>query len=84
MKEDRITLRRWIGNGMPPGPWLVEPSIFENADPSKYEEAEFVRHTSLLEEVLERIAVGKRSDGTYNLSREACEQLASEALERVR
>ena len=33
-----------------------------------------------LEGVLMRIASPKRSDGTYNLSREACEQLAKEAL----
>lgn len=32
---------------------------------------------------LELIAVGKRPDGTYNRSREACEQLAREALEKV-
>lgn len=34
------------------------------------------------EAALERIAVGKRSDGTYNLSREACEQIAKEALRK--
>lgn len=31
---------------------------------------------------LERIAAPKRPDGTYNLSREACEQIAREALRR--
>jgi hypothetical protein len=32
------------------------------------------------EEVVRLVAVGRRPDGTYNLSREACEQLAQEAL----
>lgn len=32
------------------------------------------------EAALERIAAPKRPDGTYNLSREACEQIAREAL----
>lgn len=31
---------------------------------------------------LEKIAAGPRPDGTYNLSREACEQIAKEALRR--
>lgn len=30
---------------------------------------------------LERIAVPPRPDGTYNLSREACQQIAQDALE---
>lgn len=34
-----------------------------------------------LREALELIAMPKRPDGTYNRSREACEQLAKEALE---
>lgn len=34
-----------------------------------------------LREVLQLIATPKRPDGTYNRSREACEQLAREALE---
>lgn len=34
----------------------------------------------LLREALELIATPKRPDGTYNRSREACEQLAKEAL----
>lgn len=34
-----------------------------------------------LREALELIAMPKRPDGTYNRSREACEQLAREALE---
>ena len=33
-----------------------------------------------LEAALEKIAVGVRPDGTYNLSREACEQIARKAL----
>ena len=33
-----------------------------------------------LEEALHLIAAPKRSDGTYNRCREACEQLAAEAL----
>jgi hypothetical protein len=33
-----------------------------------------------LREALELIAIPVRSDGTYNRSREACEQLAREAL----
>jgi len=33
-----------------------------------------------LEEALQLIAMPKRPDGTYNLCREACEQLASETL----
>lgn len=36
-----------------------------------------------LEAVLERIAASKRPDGTYNLSREACGQLARSALSRL-
>jgi hypothetical protein len=31
-------------------------------------------------EALEKIAAGERPDGTYNLSREACEQIARAAL----
>lgn len=31
---------------------------------------------------VERIAAGRRPDGTYNLSREACEQIAKDALQR--
>lgn len=34
-----------------------------------------------LREALQLIATPKRSDGTYNRSREACEQLARDALE---
>lgn len=34
-----------------------------------------------LQAALERIAAGVRPDGTYNLSRLACEQIAREALE---
>lgn len=33
-----------------------------------------------LEAALEKIAAPRRPDGTYNLSREACEQIAREAL----
>jgi hypothetical protein len=33
---------------------------------------------------LERIATPKRPDGTYNLGREACEQVAREALDAIR
>lgn len=32
------------------------------------------------EAALEKIAAGRRPDGTYNLSRAACEQIAKEAL----
>lgn len=35
------------------------------------------------EEVLKLIAAPKRPDGTYNRSREACEQLARECLDRI-
>lgn len=35
-------------------------------------------------EVLELIATPKRSDGTYNRSREACEILAKEVLSKIR
>lgn len=38
--------------------------------------AEIVR----MQQALELIAVGKRNDGTYNRSREACEKLAKAAL----
>lgn len=34
-----------------------------------------------LEGALRRIAAGPRPDGTYNLSREACERIAREALD---
>ena len=37
---------------------------------------------ALLLEALERIATPKRPDGTYNLSREACEEIATDALIR--
>lgn len=33
--------------------------------------------------VLELIAASKRPDGTYNRSREACEKLAKETLEKL-
>ena len=32
-------------------------------------------------DALEKIAAGPRPDGTYNLSREACEQIARKALD---
>lgn len=35
-----------------------------------------------LESALERIAAGVRNDGSWNLSREACQQIALEALGR--
>lgn len=35
-----------------------------------------------LEEALQMIATPKRPDGTYNLCREACEQLARETLNK--
>jgi hypothetical protein len=35
------------------------------------------------EQALELIAVGKRPDGSYNRGREACEQIAREALRKV-
>lgn len=35
-----------------------------------------------LEAALEQIAMPPRPDGTYNLSREACEEIAREALRR--
>jgi hypothetical protein len=37
-----------------------------------------------LEPALQRIATPKRPDGTYNLGREACEQIARAALEAAR
>lgn len=39
-----------------------------------------LKHYFELEDALERIAAEKRPDGTYNLGREACEQIAREAL----
>lgn len=36
---------------------------------------------ALLEDVLGQIAASKRPDGTYNLGREACEQLARKGLD---
>lgn len=36
-----------------------------------------------LRAALEQIAAASRPDGTYNLSREACEQIAREALRRA-
>ena len=42
---------------------------------------EVQRENIRLREALELIATPKRPDGTYNRSREACEQLAREALE---
>lgn len=38
----------------------------------------------IYEHALEKIAAGKRQDGTYNRSREACGQVARDALELVR
>ena len=43
--------------------------------------ADAVRREQRLRAVLERIAASARPDGTYNLSREACEQIAKEALD---
>lgn len=37
-----------------------------------------------LEDALRQIAAPKRPDGTYNLSREACEQIARETLQTDR
>lgn len=36
-----------------------------------------------LYDVVRLMAVGRRPDGTYNRGREACEQMAKEALEKV-
>lgn len=43
-------------------------------------ESKLVTVISIMQSALERIAVGKRSDGTYNLGREACEDIAKKAL----
>lgn len=45
-------------------------SVYGDGVPSRYR----------LEHALEQIAAGKRPDGSYNLSREACEQIARKAL----
>lgn len=42
-----------------------------------------MKENDRMREVLALIASSKRSDGTYNRSREACEQLAREALEEA-
>jgi hypothetical protein len=47
----------------------------------KYDHQILVRENERLRAALELIAAPKRPDGTYNRSREACEQLAREALQ---
>lgn len=48
----------------------------------KYDLQHLVKRCELYREALEIIAATKRLDGTYNRCREACEQLAAEALKR--
>jgi hypothetical protein len=55
---------------------LTDREAREWIDRANDAEAEVER----LREVLERIAMPTRPDGTYNLSREACEQIARKAL----
>jgi hypothetical protein len=45
--------------------------------------AHWISETERLASVLELIATSKRSDGTYNRSREACEKIAREAIDGI-
>lgn len=53
-------------------PEAIDAYLAENPPPDE----RLLRYES----ALEKIAAGKRPDGTYNLSREACEQIAKEVL----
>lgn len=50
---------------------------------ARFTEEACVRQQGLagMEDALHKIAAPRRPDGTYNLSREACEQIAREALD---
>ena len=56
-----------------------EPAFTTSVD----ERSALIARCEELEGALMRIATPKRPDGTYNLSREACEQIAKEALRRA-
>jgi hypothetical protein len=57
---------------------------FKEAEHERLSESlcEALARAAHLEEALSRIAAPVRPDGTYNLGREACEQIAKEALDR--
>lgn len=61
-----------IASGLPP-----------TRNTSVDERSALIARCEELEGALMRIATPKRPDGTYNLSREACEQIAKEALRRA-
>lgn len=62
-------------------PWFFEPpSLEEQIEDLKAKLAQSEEKRSKLRACLELIAAPKRSDGTYNRSREACEALARDAL----
>lgn len=58
------------------GPECAYPQAAASSIEAALAEAQLDR----LVDALKRIAVGPRSDGSYDLSREACTQIASEAL----
>lgn len=74
--------------------WDLEPYyfVFREGVPNAAEAyaLEFKNNQALIKQLeeernlykitLELVAMGKRADGTYNRCREACEQLAKEAL----
>ena len=71
------------GPGLPSaGGW--KRHMVENERPPTYDHewaSERINERNRYREALEKIAAAVRPDGTYNLSREACEQIAREALD---
>lgn len=55
-------------------------SLCERPDHFHYGNPSLIARCEEYEAALQKIAAPKRPDGTYNLSREACERIAREAL----
>lgn len=55
--------------------------LSEQYNNSCKENNDLIKLVSKYESALQQVAVPKRADGTYNRDREACEQLAREALQ---
>ena len=84
--ELRAVIQRWLPwNQVAMGPFawveLREEGCARNT--SVDERSALIARCEELEGALMRIATPKRPDDTYNLSREACEQIAKEALRRA-
>ena len=80
--DDRVTLWRWIGDGLPPGPWQVSPVTDAEA------EHEVVRFAPLaelerLQKALRRIAEWDGPEEFLDDVEVELKAIAREALEAV-